>query len=642
MPVVRLERHGENRILAKIPWLGGSGRDMAKMVAGCYPLWDKTGERDKFIGWTYPLDLEVCRNLRTVFGEMIRIGPELEAWARAERGQETAQLALRASYAHDLPGIEGVAPLLAQAFRARPFQPVAVQFALDGQRVLIGDEPGLGKTLETLGALALKGSKRVLVICKKTAITTVWEREINRWLAGRAEAFAGVPERGDNRAARLAIIDSFEIFTELAPDVMSVLIINTEMCRVKFGHEEDEDGEETGKRWEAPEYPGLFSSDWDAIVVDESHKSLIGKNTSSKTITQTRLGAVRLPLADDGLKLALSGTPFRGHEMNIWGTLNWLHPKVFTSYWTFAKTYFNVQDNKYGGFDILDDGTVRPEMKEAFDRMLARYLIRRTKAEVAPDLPQKMYGGSLLHPRDPKSPVGVWLYMSLAQEQLYKQLSDDALVELENGTLLVNGVLAELTRQKQIADAAGDLDDEGKYHPRLPSNKLDWILDFLEEQWGNEGKVIIASQFTQVINLFHREAIKAGYPSWCLTGQTSQRERNAIVADFSDPSSALRCCFINTLAGGESITLDAADVVILIDETHIPDDQIQVEDRAHRVSREAGRPPVTVYYLRSLKTVDEEIPVITGAREGAISERLDGSRGIEILAKTARLVARSS
>jgi SNF2 family DNA or RNA helicase len=144
-----------------------------------------------------------------------------------------------------------------------------------------------------------------------------------------------------------------------------------------------------------------------------------------------------------------------------------------------------------------------------------------------------------------------------------------------------------------------------------------------------------------VVNLFHREVEAAGYPSWRITGETSLRARNDIVADFTDPAAERRCCFINTFAGGESITLDAADVVIVIDETHIPDDQIQVEDRAHRVSREAGRPPVTVYYLRSLGTVDEEIPVLTGTREGAISQRLDGSRGIEVLAKSARLVASS-
>lgn len=633
MPVVRLERYGANRILANVPWLGGEGKDLAKSVAGCAPLWDKSGEKDKWIGWTYPLDLEVCRNLRVVFGDMLRIGPELEAWAKAEVATESAQHALRASYEHDLPGIEETAPRLAQAFRARPYQPVAVQFALDGKRVIIADEPGLGKTLETLGTLALAGCRRVLVVAKKTAISAVWEREIRRWLPD-AEPFAGVPDRGDHKLAREAIIESFDTFCDLAPDKLAILIVNPEMMRIKFTP-----GSEGSKRVEIPEFPALFNRDWDAIVFDESHRIVIGKNVQSKSITQTRLGSIRLPLNGGGYKIALSGTPFRGKEVNIWGTLNWLWPDTHTSYWKFAERYFSVADNDYGGKDIINEGRIRPDAREAFDRMLARYMIRRTKFEVARDLPPKMYGGALLNPADPKSPVGVWLPLTPSQRMLYEQISDDATVELEHGTLMINGVLAELTRQKQVATASGDFDEDYRYRPQLPSNKLDWILDFLEETWGAQGKIIIASQFTQVVELFHGQCTKAGYKCHMITGKTSQAKRGEVVLDFSNLASEYRCCFINTLAGGESITLDAADYVVVIDETHIPDDQIQLEDRAHRVSREAGRPPVTVYYLRSLGTVDEEIPVITGAREGAITERLDGSRGIEILAKSARLVA---
>ena len=100
---------------------------------------------------------------------------------------------------------------------------------------------------------------------------------------------------------------------------------------------------------EEAKFPEVFETAWDAIVVDESHKALVGKNTMSKGITQTRLGVMRLKLAPGGMKIALSGTPARGKPENIWGTLNWLRPDVFTSYWNFVTPNFALNASMFLG-----------------------------------------------------------------------------------------------------------------------------------------------------------------------------------------------------------------------------------------------------------------------------------------------------
>ena len=93
MSTVRIERVG-NRVYADIPYhFGGNGMGpvLAKRVSGVTPKFDRgagPGGKDKFVGWTYPLDLSVCRELRPVFGDALEIGDELRDWAAAERRRE--------------------------------------------------------------------------------------------------------------------------------------------------------------------------------------------------------------------------------------------------------------------------------------------------------------------------------------------------------------------------------------------------------------------------------------------------------------------------------------------------------------------------------------------------------------------------
>ena len=360
-------------------------------------------------------------------------------------------------------------------------------------------------------------------------------------------------------------------------------------------------------------------------IIDESHRALVGKSDKSKTVSQTRLGATKLPVREDGLKIALSATPFRGKVVQAWGTLNWLRPEVFTSFWRFAGQWFGTEENEHGGMTILGED-VLPEKRAEFDRMMAPYILRRTKAEVVPDLPPKMYAGTPLVPGDEGSPIGIWLDLTDRQRKAYEGIEKDALAQIEGGTLTPNGHLAQWTRLKQFATAFGRMTGGGRreFEPAMPSSKYDWLLDHLDEY---DGKILVFSQFTKVVNLFAHQLRKDGHQCCVLTGETKQADRDAMVREFQQDGAGLRgrIMLLNTLAGGESITLDAADEAVFLDETWIPDEQEQAEGRVHRVSRIH---PCTYYYLRARGTIEEDIARTALGREYRTKAALDGPRGI--------------
>lgn len=631
----------DDKIWADIPYANGDGPVQAKRIPGVRPKFEanKTNPngKDKFVAWTYPKDMNTCRRFREVFGRQLKVDDALKVWAKQEVDRENARIALAKSDGNDihLPNLFGDAPNLAEALENRKYQKVGAKFILDGGKVIIADQPGLGKTLMTLAALVSAGVRLVLVFAPKTAMETVWGREIERWTGARVFVAVGTTKQREETIQR-AVRASQDL-----SDQMSVLVCNPEMVRTKrvvscvvCGGADEECSSRNHITTYEHKFVDLFMQQFDAVIVDECHKSLIGKNAMSKNVSQTRLGMMLLPVKLGGYKVALSGTPYRGKPELLWGIMNWLRPDVFTSFWRWVESYFEVFEG-YSGSRII--GEMMEDRLEAYDRTVAPYLLRRTKEEVAPDLPPKMYGGTPLDPDDPDSPVGVWLEMEPAQRKLYDQMAQESEAAIDGGLVTAIGVLPEMTRLKQFAVCSWEITKpfgEGTsfgsidISPKpLPSNKYNWLLEFVNERAEEGGKIVVASQYTKVINAFAAQLRKDGHPCHVLTGETKQLDRKVMVADFQDNADSPKVFLINTTAGGVAITLDAADDVVFLDETYIPDDQEQVEDRCHRVSRPDHQ--VTIWYLRSLGTIEESICRITAEREATVKERLDGARGVD-------------
>lgn len=624
------------RIMARIPYANGSGPKAAKRVPGARADWDKTVTPNVFKGWVYPLSMDTCRSFRKVFGTDLRVLPPLTEWAREQVEVEAKLENLREevidAIAFDVLAAE--APDLLAAMRNRPYQLAGAAFLLASNGAILADDPGLGKTLQTLAAIIESDAKTILVACRRSATRTVWERETMRWAPGIATFVAqGSPKE------REEAFNEFSDFPTSIPGVRKMLIINIEMIRAKKTEICPDTGGDCVYADSRPpadhpkhkyhaeyKWPFLFGQTWDAIILDESHNLLASnKNIQSRHITQARFGAMKLRscLKPDGLAVALSGTPFRSKLVKGWGTLNWLRPDLFGSYWRWATQYFGVEDGRFGkivGGTTPDGKPVKnpePLDEEAWDRMIRPYYLKRTKAKVVPDLPPIFYAGTPIRPDEADSPCYVQLDMLPEQKRAYDQIVADAEVTLDGQRITATGVLAEITRLRQFANASGRVGPDRSIRPIMPSNKLEWLVDFMQEREGTGAKVVVASSFTAIVELAADVLRSEGFEVLTLTGATKDRDRADLVARFQDPADSLQVVCINRIAGGESITLDAADEMVVIDQPWISDQDDQLEPRIHRVSRIHQ---VTVYRLVSTGTVDEWMASLTDEQRRIVSD----------------------
>jgi len=654
---------------------GGYTPGLAKTVPGAR-FEPKKGAQPAH--WMIPLSLAACHALRGRFGDQLRVGKALSSWARTAIEEEKRLLALGSASDADLLRVPDVSPVLAKAMASRTYQRVAARFIAEGRNVLIGDQPGLGKTLEALGGIIESGVPGpYLVVAPKTATHAVWKNEIPRWWPG-AQAIT-VP---DGRAVRDRILDEFtravkaepgsDLWMAYRPE-SAFLVVHPEMLRIKrwwvcprcqkltqwkagrksldcvtnFEHSQDFSSEQI-KVQEDTNFPQLFALEYGAVVMDEADRILLHRNASQ---TQARIGAECLKVRPGGLRIPMTGTPMHGKPFLLWGYLNWMLPKVYSSKWRWIEMHYEVS-NGWGGSRQIGE----PKNEKALYHELNRVMLRRTKVEVAPDMPAKTYVGTPLpgaanasdsnvHDREL---VGVWLPMDGEQRRLYDQIQGQGHAKMEGGDLNPIGILAELTRLKQFATASGRLGPDDEFVPKMPSNKFDYLMGILDE-WGfpedPTEKVVVVSQFTSVLALF-QTALRAkmdkdwikrrgGSDMVCeLTGRVTGQRREDTIARFNQEvgTDSPHVMFLNLKAGGVAITLDTADHMIMLDEDLVPDNMEQVEDRIHRVSRPR---PVFYHYLRSLGTVEEHIAATNLELAMTNHEVLDGRRGLEFSRRVA-------
>lgn len=607
--MITVERH-ENRIFLRTPWTSDTEL-FDERKAKCKAV-DGWRWRGKDRAWSYPLDWATCLQLREVWNEELSIGPRLLAWAQVEVERQKTLLRLAKMTRFNTRRVSAESPVLAAAMTARTYQQVGSAFLARAGCGLLADQPGLGKSLQVIGAVLESGlDGPVLIVAPAPAVLMTWALELETWIGNDpAWCAAGTREQRGQMIAEFM----------RCPDRRKWLVVNPAMLEVPHvglaGASRD------------ISYPVLWESTWAHVIADESQEMLITRTGKVEDQAFIRQGLGRLKTVEGGLRIAMSGTPFGGRLENAWGTLNWLRPDRYTSYWRWIERWFDMWDDAVRGNRVI--GGLRADRAEQFHHELDSIILRRTKEEVAPDLPPKTYAGRRLKGQT-NGARGIWLPMTPEQKRLCAEMRKNAAVALENGTLLANGVLAELTRARQFAVAAGRLDDQGAYHAALPSNKFDWLVQWLAERgickkgWG-DSKVLVASQFSAVLELFAEGLKKLGVETSSITGSVTGKRRVEAKKKFQ-ATGGPRVLLLTTKAGGVSLTLDAADDVIFLDETWVPDDQEQVEDRAHRVSRIHQ---VTIWYVRSLGSIEHKVATSNLTAEQIQKELLDGRRGVAL------------
>lgn len=305
------------------------------------------------------------------------------------------------------------------------------------------------------------------------------------------------------------------------------------------------------------------------VILDESQAI---KNPAAQTSKSARVLKSRH-------RLALTGTPVENSTIELWSQFAFLNPGLLGSLDYFRNEFVNPIEKK--GNEAA---------AEFLRKMVYPFILRRTKDQVAPELP-------------PRSERILYSDMEPAQRKLYNRTRDTyrsmLLGMLENEGLHNTRmkILEGLLRLRQISNHPSLVDEKF----RGSSGKFELLLETLQTLQAEGHKALVFSQFVQMLKLVRRELDKRKVPYLYLDGQTRNRQER--VDSFqSDPK--IPFFLISLKAGGQGLNLTAADYVIHIDPWWNPAVEMQATDRSHRIGQDK---PVFVYKLIARNSVEEKI-----------------------------------
>jgi len=430
-----------------------------------------------------------------------------------------------------------------------PYQKIGVQFFINSNgRAMNSDPMGSGKSLQSLAYIAHSGIKLTLVICP-SVVKYNWKNEIKKWTNLKS-----------------LIIDSKSDVSDLlgAVEKTNFFIINYDILP-KF-------------------LPFLTTVQWQAAILDEVHYC---KNKKS-----IRTKAVRKIVSKIQKIIMLSGTPFLNRPIELFAPLNMLDPKTWHDYYSFGRRYCDGHSGRYGWDDKGSSNIA--ELQER----ISPYFIRRSKAEILPDLPQKRF---INHPVE----------LDAKTQKEYK------LAEEELAEFLIN------IKKKTEKEAARSLQAEklvklGALRQLTSNGKIEASKELIQNIIENGEKVVVFSCYNHPLEELH-EFFKD--ISVLVTGKVGAKERDDFVNDFQN-NSEKKIFFGGIGSAGVGINLTAATNALFIDYAWRPGDHAQAIDRIHRIGSTAKH--ITIYQLYSKKTVDEYMYKLLSKKQLLFDQLIDG------------------
>ena len=311
---------------------------------------------------------------------------------------------------------------------------------------------------------------------------------------------------------------------------------------------------------------------FDYVILDESQAI---KNPSSKVTKAASLLTAKN-------RLCMSGTPLQNNTFDIFAQMNFLNPGLLGSM-EFFRNEFATPIDKFG----------EQEQKEHLRKLLYPFILRRTKEQVAKDLPDK-------------TETILFCEMDSAQRKIYDAYRNSYREKIL-GTIDQQGIdksqltiLQGLMKLRQICDSPAILNEEDKYPNH--SIKLDELAREIEENIG-EHKALIFSQFLGMLALIKEKLTEQHIPFEYFDGSTSPVDREKAIQNFQNNDDC-RVFLISLKAGGVGLNLTAADVVIHYDPWWNPAVENQATDRAHRIGQDK---PIFVYKMITKDTLEEKI-----------------------------------
>lgn len=308
----------------------------------------------------------------------------------------------------------------------------------------------------------------------------------------------------------------------------------------------------------------LCHLDFNWIIIDEAQ--------NIKNVSTQRSAAIKKLKAKH--KVALSGTPLENKLSEIWSIFDFLMPGYLGTLGKFKKEFATE----------IEDSALR------LHRYVSPFLLRRTKKEVLLELPDKQEQISWCK----LSPVQEKLYLQII-EQVKKQLFKPSQVEMN-----YIHILSALTKLRQICNHPSLISTDIRSEVEV-SSKLELLVELVTEAIQNGHKILVFSQFVQMLKIIRKAFDDIGIEYAYLDGQT--KDRLAPVQRFNQDNT-LKLFLISLKTGGVGLNLTAADTVILFDPWWNPMIENQAIDRTHRIGQTRK---VQVIRLITKGTVEEKI-----------------------------------
>jgi superfamily II DNA or RNA helicase len=470
--------------------------------------------------------------------------PLLDAWLASEStvtSDEAFSTARRAIAQFDR--VEPVVPPKTFKGVLRPYQREALawfaflrQFGFGG---CLADEMGLGKTVMVLAALEARRLDRQRTSSKPHPSLIVVPRSlIFNW---RLEASRFAP--------KLQILD----YTGTGRRDAREKVAKFDIVLTTYGTLRRDVGD-------------LKDIVFDYVILDEAQAIKNAGTSSAKS--------ARLLKANH--RLALTGTPVENHLGELWSLFEFLNPGALGS-----AAFLGAAGNT---------GRQGDEMIDVIARAVRPFILRRTKDQVASELP-------------PRTEQTIYCDLEAPQRTLYNELRDHYRASLL-GQVARDGlgrtklqILEALLRLRQAACHPGLVD---RTRTNAPSAKLDVLIPRLQELIEDGHKAIVFSQFTTLLGLVRSRLDEAGLEYEYLDGRT--RDREARVRRFQETSCPV--FLVSLKAGGLGLNLTAAEYVFLLDPWWNPAVEAQAIDRAHRIGQQH---PVFAFRLIARDTVEEKV-----------------------------------
>lgn len=405
---------------------------------------------------------------------------------------------------------------------------------------ILADDMGLGKTVQALSFLQAyrdnNGHLKALVVCPTTLMFN-WENEIKKF----TPELKYLIHHGGDRSRDKNTLESYNVIITTYGTLRSDI---KQMVDIEF----------------------------DYVVLDESQAI---KNPQSKVTKAASLLKAKS-------RLCMSGTPLQNNTFDIYAQMNFLNPGMLGSV-EFFRNEFATPIDKFG----------EQIQKEHLKKLLYPFILRRTKEQVAKDLPEKTETILFCEMEDEQRKI----YDAFRNDYRNKILGVISEQGIDKSQLTI---LQGLMKLRQICDSPAIMNEQERY-PNV-SIKLDELSREISENIGNH-KALVFSQYLGMLGLIREKLEALDVPYEYFDGGTAALDRERAIRNFQD-NDAVRVFLISLKAGGVGLNLTAADYVYIVDPWWNPAVEQQAIDRTHRIGQTKN---IFAYRMICKDTIEDKI-----------------------------------